>query len=243
MRQPLFVPLFWLCIVCSSHAQDDKPGKVLKVNLNYGQSFVPNRSFTVGDMAPALVLYDKWKHSHELELNRLAIRKTEDFTYDYRLAPIDIGGGQTRYLNHWVKVGGVYERSTVVRLRYQYSFRFRKERRWGPHLGISTLYEYAKSKSQPYVLEQYRSSIENDHPRTGLTFRVNASVVPGVQCRIGKRLVADVNVPVDFLDAFTARYKVNNPNLRPGQQQVWFSDAEFYLPRWLNVRAGVGIKL
>jgi hypothetical protein len=92
-------------------------------------------------------------------------------------------------------------------------------------------------------LEKYKSSIENDHARTGLTFRGNTSVVPGIQCRIGKRLVADVNIPVDFLDAYTARYKVYNPNLRPRQQRVWFSDSEFYLTRWLTVRAGIGIKI
>jgi hypothetical protein len=75
MRQPLFVLLLSAGIVCHAYAQDHKPGKVLKVNLNCVQSFNPSRSFTIGNMAPALVLYDKWKHSHELELNRVAISK------------------------------------------------------------------------------------------------------------------------------------------------------------------------
>jgi hypothetical protein len=242
MRQPLFVLLLWTCIVYNSHAQDDKPSKVLKVNLNYVQSFNQSRSFKVGDIAPALVLYDKWKNSHEVELSGLAIRKEENIRYENRDTLIEVGGQIKRYPKS-VQVGGSHTRSTVVRLRYQYSFRFLKASKCSPYLGISTLYGYEKVDRKPYILEEYKAAVWSSFRRKNVLYNVNVGIVPGIQCKLGKKIVTDISLPAGFFDLAMQMQRTYNPILPRRQQEQWLPTGELHYPAWLHLRAGVGIKL
>lgn len=241
MRQPLFVPLLWLCIVGSSHAQDDKPGTILKVNLNYVH-FLNQSRFTVGDVAPALVLYDKWKNSHEVELNQVDIRKEEVILSDYRYAPVVVSG-QTQYYEHWVQVGGSHSRSTLVRLRYQYSFRFLKARKCSPYLGVSTRFGYEKATWRPYLLEEYKSTMWIGFRRNSTLYNVNIGVVPGIQCRLGKRMFTEVSLPVNFIDLAAHVQRTYNPNLPVRQQRQLLPEGQLYRPTQFHLRAGIGIKI
>jgi hypothetical protein len=242
MGKPLFMVLLVVFLVGTVHAQEDKSGKVVKVNLNYVQSFNQSRSFTIGNVAPALVLYDKRKHSHELELNSIAIRKEESIRYEDRDTLIEVGGQIKRYPKS-VQVGGSVIHSSVIRLRYQYSFRFLKSRKYSPYLGISPLLGYEKIDRQPYVLEEYKSTVWNPFRRKSVMYNVNVGVVPGIQCRLGKRMVAEMSIPVDFLDLGTQVQRVYNPTLPRRQQEQWLPEVQLYRPAQLHLRAGVGIKI
>jgi|GEM_PF-3600264 len=242
MRQPLFIVLLWACIFCNAHAQDNKPGKILKVNLNYVQSFDPHHSFTIGDVAPALVLYDKWHNGHEVELNEVAIRREDDARYESRLVPFE-AGGQTRYYHQSVKVGGSHDRSTVVRLRYQYSFCFLKAKKWNPYIGVSALHTFEKMKVQPYILEEFKSQLHVGFKRTSAMYNLTLAATPGIKGTLGKRMVVDLGLPVRFFDAAIISRRTFNPNLPPRQQRMWLPTGEFHKPLWLHLRLGIGISI
>lgn len=242
MGKPLFVLLIVVFLVGRACAQEDKPGTVLKVNLNYVQYFNQSRSFTIGNIAPALVLYDKRKHSHALELNSVAIRKEESIRYEERDTLIEVGGQIKRYPKS-VQVGGSLIHSGVIRLRYQYSFRFLKARKYSPYLGVSPLFGYEKIDRQPYVLEEYKSTVWRPFRRKNVLYNVNIGVVPGIQCRLGKRMVADISLPVGFFDLGTQMQRTYNPTLPRRQQEQWLPEVQLYRPAQLHLRAGVGIKI
>jgi hypothetical protein len=242
VRQPLFVLLLSACIVCKAGAQENKPGKLLKVNLNYVQSFDPHHSFDIGDVAPALVLYDTWKNGHELELNEVAIRREDNARYESQLVSVDVGG-ETRYYNQSAKVGGSLDRSTVVRLRYQYSFCFLKAKKWNPYIGVSNLHTFEKIKKQPYVLEEFTSQFRTGFKRTSVMYDLTLAAVPGIKGTLGKRMVVDLGFPVRFSNAAIIGQRVYNPNLPTRQQRMWLPTSELHYPLWLHLRMGIGISI
>ncbi len=110
------------------------PRRSLKVNVNYWQS-LKTASFTIGKLAPVLMLTNKRQNIHEIELNALDINRLEEYSFT----------GAVRV-----------KKNFELAFRYQYDWRIlKKETGIDPYLGVSLLSGFNRTNYEPYLSSDY----------------------------------------------------------------------------------------
>ena len=195
------------------------------VRLNDNASYVRQSSmYDYVHPSVAVMLRNRDKNYHELELTPISITSTE-------LGSILHGpGGVPEYHPSY------HLAATRLAVRYEFIVPLIKQRpaTFLPGVGLAVMPYFSRNKLTPFSPVHV--------PRTTSVLGARAFIVPRLQINLSKRIFIDVNIPLCLADFSTTRQNIQNPTLPVGAQRYTIADVRL-LPKFYTARLGVGVKI
>lgn len=183
-----------------------------KMELTYHNILTPTAAINIAN---------KRGNQHEIELTALRINKSSQ-------KEVAVQNGTT------VILGGDEITETGIALRYEYIRTFLKKHKLQPALGLAASPYYMRQHYVPYVTSIY--------PYNQSIIGVQTFLIPRLNYYWGKRVVLDLNFPLQVMDIRATYQKTMNPTLNANQQRYGIAE----LIAFQNIfyaRLGIGVKL
>ena len=211
------IVLLGLLLPFASFAQGDETRfkKEVKLNVNF---WAAEENFSIGNLAPAFTLQNRKQNRHTFELY--------DFGFSRKVeGELDGYGNEYKNFFHNYTFG----------VRYKYTQSFLSEKSFSPFLGGGVL--------AMWNLKTFKSSSELHYPRAWLNTLSAFELVPGIRCRLSKRVGVDVSA-VFYVIEYEAKYtEVENPALPLKYWKNWKSELNVKPFEGIYGRVGLYVKL
>lgn len=200
--------LFFSVFVAFAQEKEVRFQKELKLNVSF---LVTESGYTLGNLAPVLLLKNKQQHRHEFELNRF------DFSEK-------IEEERDRYGNVYEDTDSKYS----IGLRYQYTHSFPTGKKVSPYIGGAFL--------TVWTMRNYETTSSTIYPNRTILNTNAFEFVPGARWQITERVGLDISTIFYVLTNELLFDRIENPSLpiraqQNGQSKFYSRPFDFFLSR------------